>query len=795
MVSENDVWRRYASMIPGVLAARPTFRPEHGNGEVVAQPDYYTELARSVSGLDQLLDSLRLFDGPDLADPELAGISTHLLCELMALGDPVDRLVSNFSAAYYLEQHSDIARAQMNPLDHYLRWGYLEGWRQTLSPLRRRLALGGGRKPNVASAVAILAADPDDADTSEVLVALAGALDRDGFNVILLTERSGGTRPQLNRLLTATLPPEGASWILRYLLNLELAAIVCLDTDTGEFAGVLRHADVAVLDVQSGFPDTRPLSERHFAQVPLFACCHFASADIAAAWENLFRDHGVEPGASKVFEYFALPRWSETREGTGDLQAMLERQFGSGQRTRALVLSSGRTDTDAGFGLFRALAAIAAGRKLPVDFLWLADHGGASIPPLTWPGVSGLAVWHRTASLPGLIEVADCYVDLGPAERPSKEAILAVGMGATAICFEGSRTLSARDAHPRLAGQFIAVPDGDLNQVLAAIPRRAERGRRVRSLGASGLEGFCETIMDSVTAAIKMQQARDLDTPGRLLQGPRQAGTPTAWLSMGELKSRIRTSAHPAHTGIEIHEALANVDLTSAPFSIHYHVHDPGNDICEDFQSLSTAFRLARETVFTVTSRTGAELLAALAEKSEGVFRIEQVPNLGRDILPFLQVPRDAFLAEPDMWWCHVHQKKSRHLINGDDWRQRLFRSLLGGGAEGTAGVRLDRADLGLVAPVDRFGRRWRRSHRLRDRIASPLNQPLPDEPLMFPVGNMFFCRARLATAMLDLFGAHYPWPEEPIPIDGTEYHLIERLWPLVAQRSGLRSGFFGNLS
>jgi hypothetical protein len=70
--------------------------------------------------------------------------------------------------------------------------------------------------------------------------------------------------------------------------------------------------------------------------------------------------------------------------------------------------------------------------------------------------------------------------------------------------------------------------------------------------------------------------------------------------------------------------------------------------------------------------------------------------------------------------------------------------------------------------------------------------QPLPAQPLLFPVGNMFFCRARVATAMLDLFGPDYPWPEEPIAMDGTEYHLIERLWPAVAAKLGLESRFFG---
>lgn len=55
---------------------------------------------------------------------------------------------------------------------------------------------------------------------------------------------------------------------------------------------------------------------------------------------------------------------------------------------------------------------------------------------------------------------------------------------------------------------------------------------------------------------------------------------------------------------------------------------------------------------------------------------------------------------------------------------------------------------------------------------------PLPGNPLLFTVGNMFWIRCSVVLAMRGLFGHNYPWPNEPIPDDGTEFHLIEGSGP-----------------
>ena len=97
---------------------------------------------------------------------------------------------------------------------------------------------------------------------------------------------------------------------------------------------------------------------------------------------------------------------------------------------------------------------------------------------------------------------------------------------------------------------------------------------------------------------------------------------------------------------------------------------------------------------------------------------------------------------------------------------------------------------VGLVAPLDPYRFGWLENRTPLSRLAHRLPDAPPAHPLLFPIGNMFWTRARVVQRMNALFGPAYPWPNEPLPNDGTEFHLIERLWPTLAAMEGLESLF-----
>ena len=140
----------------------------------------------------------------------------------------------------------------------------------------------------------------------------------------------------------------------------------------------------------------------------------------------------------------------------------------------------------------------------------------------------------------------------------------------------------------------------------------------------------------------------------------------------------------------------------------------------------------------------------------------------------------------------HIHLKKSlATTATGDVWKRFLLTILLGDDqAVSDAVQRFTDPNLGLVAPLDPYRYGWTESRRLLPRFAGQFPAPLPAHPILFPIGNMFWTRARVATRMARIFSPSYPWPNEPLPTDGTDFHLIERLWPTVAAMEGLISLF-----
>jgi lipopolysaccharide biosynthesis protein len=64
------------------------------------------------------------------------------------------------------------------------------------------------------------------------------------------------------------------------------------------------------------------------------------------------------------------------------------------------------------------------------------------------------------------------------------------------------------------------------------------------------------------------------------------------------------------------------------------------------------------------------------------------------------------------------------------------------------------------------------------------LRVPLPPS-IDFPVGTMFWARPEALAPLLRLGLSWDEYPPEPLPIDGTMLHALERLLPLVAEESG----------
>ncbi|WP_018390082.1 rhamnan synthesis F family protein [Ancylobacter sp. FA202] len=200
----------------------------------------------------------------------------------------------------------------------------------------------------------------------------------------------------------------------------------------------------------------------------------------------------------------------------------------------------------------------------------------------------------------------------------------------------------------------------------------------------------------------------------------------------------------------------------------------------------------SRPDLFLTTDTPAkADEMRAMTAGYAGAVQIDVVPNLGRDIGPFLTGLRDALAGGGYDVFFHVHGKKTkgRRRAIGDPWRQFLWENLIGGAHPmlDTVLARLEVSpEVGLVHPEDSHLVNWARN----DRIVQELREDLGlTEPLGtyvdFPVGNMFAVRPAALRSFLALGLEWEDYPAEPIPDDGTLMHGLERLLPMAVRQAG----------
>jgi lipopolysaccharide biosynthesis protein len=221
---------------------------------------------------------------------------------------------------------------------------------------------------------------------------------------------------------------------------------------------------------------------------------------------------------------------------------------------------------------------------------------------------------------------------------------------------------------------------------------------------------------------------------------------------------------------------------------VHGHFHYP--DLLAD---LVRRIRCNRTTVDLILT-THAEGLEAVTDTLSSLSveraRVEVVPNRGRNVGPFLTGAARAALSDYDLV-VHVHGKRSAWAKSaiGERWRTFLWESLIGGEvAMLDTVVSAFEADdrLGVVFPEDPYLLDWARNRPLAETLAARMGvtDPLPNH-FEFPVGTMFCARPAALRPLFDLELGWGDYPVEPVGIDGTLLHAIERLIPFCAAQAG----------
>ncbi len=225
--------------------------------------------------------------------------------------------------------------------------------------------------------------------------------------------------------------------------------------------------------------------------------------------------------------------------------------------------------------------------------------------------------------------------------------------------------------------------------------------------------------------------------------------------------------------------------------AIHAHFHYP--ELLEEFITRLQRNRTTVDLLITTTTPAGVEKINAILSRAGDLYAaVELVPNKGRDIGPFLDALQRGWAHKYDVVG-HFHGKRSPHIdsLVSDGWRDFLWGHLLGGEHATMdsilAAFATDPA-IGLVFPEDPHLNDWDYNREIAERLAARMgiDARLPNH-FNFPQGTMFWTRPAAMAPLTNLRIPLEDYPDEPLPIDGTLLHAIERLIPFSAAHAGFR--------
>lgn len=227
--------------------------------------------------------------------------------------------------------------------------------------------------------------------------------------------------------------------------------------------------------------------------------------------------------------------------------------------------------------------------------------------------------------------------------------------------------------------------------------------------------------------------------------------------------------------------------------AVHLHVFyvDLLPEFCKYLDNIPVGFDMyvsVPETI-DVDEQNLRNVLSAIRNVNN--IEIRKTPNRGRDIAPMICTFGES-LSKYDVI-LHMHTKKSPHSSDVVEWRTHLLDHILFSEDYVENLLVMLRKDVGYICASDYFcdlpNSGWGENKEIAKGLLDKCNIDIDidkDYPSVeFPMGSFFWARREALLPALSLNIDYNDFPPEPIGVDGSLAHAIERLLFVLADSTG----------
>ncbi len=223
-------------------------------------------------------------------------------------------------------------------------------------------------------------------------------------------------------------------------------------------------------------------------------------------------------------------------------------------------------------------------------------------------------------------------------------------------------------------------------------------------------------------------------------------------------------------------------------------------------ECISYLLHLPKEIDVFVTTKSGdikRNIEKVFSNEDRNNISVIMIGNRGREIRGLLIECKNIFLNYE--YICYVHDKRTTGGIAdakvGEIFFHSLWNSMLKSRAyiDNILSLLNDNKHIGLLAPPAPYhwtyfrylGQEWTGNYQTTKELANRLrlNCVMQEKFAPFVLGTTFWCRTDALRPLFEYGFCENDFPEEPLALDGTFNHAIERIFQYVAQSQGYASG------